>query len=100
MMNKICEEQTLTGYHSKDMITVYDGHDVAMRWSVRDWLLLTRRVAVPPCGLTWEGVAGSKAMRAHRTESTSSRLIRDGRADEAEYFVGLAERAAARHGGA
>ena len=29
---------------------------------------------------------------------TASRLIRDGRADEAEYFVGLAERCAARHG--
>ena len=30
---------------------------------------------------------------------TASRLIRDGRSDEAEYFVGLAERAASRHGG-
>jgi len=30
---------------------------------------------------------------------TASRLIRDGRSDEAEYFVGLAERCAARHGG-
>ena len=28
MMDEICEEQTPTGYHSKDMITVYDGHDV------------------------------------------------------------------------
>ena len=27
---------------------------------------------------------------------TASRLIRDGRSDEAEYFVGLAERCAAR----
>jgi len=31
---------------------------------------------------------------------TASRLIREGRGDEAEYFVGLAERAASRHGGA
>ena len=30
---------------------------------------------------------------------TAQRLIRDCRADEAEYFVGLAERCAARHGG-
>ena len=29
---------------------------------------------------------------------TASRLIRDGRSDEADYFIGLAERCAARHG--
>lgn len=30
---------------------------------------------------------------------TATRLTRDGRTDEAEYFIGLAERAASRHGG-
>ena len=24
------------------------------------------RASCPPCGLTWEGLAGSRAMRAHR----------------------------------
>jgi len=40
---------------------------------------------------------GARYIRAIADEwHTASRLIRDGRADEADYFIGLAEQTAAR----